>query len=49
MYAHKDPTGRVTTDFLNGAEIFMYQVKCYVPVVNARIPSFLKVKQFGKI
>ena len=25
MYAHKDSAGRVTTDFLNGAEIFMYQ------------------------
>src|SRR5690606_40223164 len=25
MYAHKDSRGRVTNEFLNGAEIFMYQ------------------------
>ncbi|KAF2549410.1 hypothetical protein F2Q70_00021460 [Brassica cretica] len=24
MYAHKDSSGRVTEEFLNGAEMFMY-------------------------
>ena len=27
MYAHKDSAGRVTNEFLNGAETFMYQAR----------------------